>query len=97
MLCDLRFWFAGRDRWCPPRTRGFRSRTDPARTRVTTITAGSGSLRAPAPAALRSSATGAGIGLPCPVGRFLAWEAWRAGRWSAVAASAFGLRKVRLW
>jgi hypothetical protein len=50
MLCDLRFWYAGRDRSCPPRTSGFRCRTDPARTRVTTITAGSGSFRARTPA-----------------------------------------------
>lgn len=32
------------------------------------------SLRARAPAALRSSATGDGIGLPFPVGRLLPWE-----------------------
>ena len=31
--CDLRFLYAGRDRWRPARIRGFRCRADPARTR----------------------------------------------------------------
>jgi hypothetical protein len=30
---DLRFLYAGRDRWCPARASGFRCRADPARTR----------------------------------------------------------------
>jgi hypothetical protein len=74
MPCDLRFLCAGRDRWCPARTRGFRWRADPVRTRAPTITGWLRSLRCVDVCGARCSATGAGIGLPCPVGRFLAWE-----------------------
>jgi hypothetical protein len=37
MRCDLRFQLAGCDRWCPPRTRHSRCRTDPARTRIPSL------------------------------------------------------------
>jgi len=53
---DLRFLRTRRDRSCPPRTSDSRCRADPARTRATTIMAGSGSARSWTPAALRSSA-----------------------------------------
>jgi hypothetical protein len=54
----------GRDRSCPLRTSGSRCRADLARTRATTITAGSGPVRSRTPAALRSSATRNRIGQP---------------------------------